>query len=57
MFCGKTLYNPNFNPIEFEGFRNQAGLNVPFSIFTHISEKIHSNINFPLKFVVTFMEF
>ena len=23
----ETLYNPNFNPIEFEGFRNQAGLN------------------------------
>ncbi len=23
----KRLNNPNFNPIEFEGFRNQAGLN------------------------------
>ncbi len=23
----KMLNNPNFNPIEFEGFRNQAGLN------------------------------
>ena len=23
----EQLYNPNFNPIEFEGFRNQAGLN------------------------------
>ncbi len=23
----ETIYNPNFNPIEFEGFRNQAGLN------------------------------
>ena len=23
----ETLYNPAFNPIEFEGFRNQAGLN------------------------------
>ena len=23
----ETLHNPNFNPIEFEGFRNQAGLN------------------------------
>ncbi len=23
----ETLYNPNFKPIEFEGFRNQAGLN------------------------------
>ena len=23
----ETLYNPNFNPLEFEGFRNQAGLN------------------------------
>ena len=22
----ETLYNPNFNPLEFEGFRNQAGL-------------------------------
>ena len=23
----ETLYNPNFNPLEFEGFRRQAGLN------------------------------
>lgn len=23
----ETLYNPSFNPLEFEGFRNQAGLN------------------------------
>ena len=23
----ETLYNPNFNPREFEGVRNQAGLN------------------------------
>ena len=23
----ETLYNPNFNPLEFQGFRNQAGLN------------------------------
>ena len=23
----ETLYNPNFNPLEFEGFRMQAGLN------------------------------
>lgn len=23
----EKMYNPNFNPIEFEGFRNQAGLN------------------------------
>ena len=23
----ETLYNPNFNPLEFEGFRSQAGLN------------------------------
>ena len=23
----ETLHNPNFNPLEFEGFRNQAGLN------------------------------
>ncbi|GAA5219716.1 hypothetical protein GCM10025777_03460 [Membranihabitans marinus] len=23
----KTLYNPNFKPLEFEGFRNQSGLN------------------------------
>ena len=23
----ETLYNPNFKPLEFEGFRNQAGLN------------------------------
>lgn len=23
----ETLYNPNFNPIEFEGFRSLAGLN------------------------------
>ena len=23
----EMLNNPNFNPIEFEGFRNQAGLN------------------------------
>ncbi|MBQ9548438.1 MAG: KilA-N domain-containing protein [Bacteroidales bacterium] len=23
----ESLYNPNFNPIEFEGFRKQAGLN------------------------------
>ena len=23
----ETLYNPNFNPLEFEGFRKQAGLN------------------------------
>ena len=23
----ETLYNPNFNPLEFEGFRTQAGLN------------------------------
>ncbi len=23
----EKLYNPNFNPIEFEGFRNRAGLN------------------------------
>ncbi len=23
----KELYNPNFNPLEFEGIKNQAGLN------------------------------
>ncbi len=23
----ETLYNPSFNPLEFEGFRKQAGLN------------------------------
>jgi hypothetical protein len=23
----ETIYNPNFKPLEFEGFRNQAGLN------------------------------
>ena len=23
----ETLYNPNFNPLEFEGFRRNAGLN------------------------------
>ena len=23
----ERLYNPNFNPLEFEGFRNEAGLN------------------------------
>ena len=23
----ETLYNPNFTPLEFEGFRTQAGLN------------------------------
>ena len=23
----ESLYNPNFNPIEFEGFRKEAGLN------------------------------
>ena len=23
----ESLYNPNFNPLEFEGFRKQAGLN------------------------------
>ena len=23
----ETLHNPNFNPLEFEGVRNQAGLN------------------------------
>ncbi|WP_224747035.1 KilA-N domain-containing protein [Pelovirga terrestris] len=23
----ETLYNPNFKPLEFEGFRKQAGLN------------------------------
>jgi len=23
----ETLYNPNFNPLEFEGFRSQAGMN------------------------------
>jgi len=23
----ETLHNPNFNPLEFEGFRRQAGLN------------------------------
>ena len=23
----ESLYNPNFNPIEFEGFRKDAGLN------------------------------
>lgn len=23
----ESLHNPNFNPIEFEGFRNQAGAN------------------------------
>lgn len=23
----QTLYNPDFNPLEFEGFRTQAGLN------------------------------
>ncbi len=28
----ETLYNPNFNPLEFEGFRKQAGLNA-FSSF------------------------
>ena len=24
----EQLTNPDFNPIEFEGFRNQAGLNI-----------------------------
>lgn len=23
----ESLYNPNFNPLEFEGFRKEAGLN------------------------------
>ena len=23
----KTIYNPNFKPVEFDGFRKQAGLN------------------------------
>ncbi len=23
----ETLYNPDFNPLEFEGFRQQSGLN------------------------------
>ena len=23
----ETLYNPDFNPLEFEGFRHEAGLN------------------------------
>jgi len=23
----ETMYNPNFKPLEFDGFRNQAGLN------------------------------
>ena len=23
----ETLHNPNFNPLEFEGFRSQAGMN------------------------------
>jgi hypothetical protein len=23
----ETLYNPDFKPLEFEGFRNQTGLN------------------------------
>ena len=23
----ETLHNPNFNPLEFEGFRKEAGLN------------------------------
>ena len=24
----ESLYNPSFNPIEFEGFRKEAGLNI-----------------------------
>ena len=30
IFLCEMLNNPNFNPIGFEGFRNQAGLNAVF---------------------------
>ena len=33
----ETLYNPNFKPIEFEGFKKEAGLNS----FTISPQNIH----------------
>lgn len=37
----ETLHNPEFNPVEFEGFRNQAGLNT----FTMSPQKWISSVN------------
>ena len=33
----ETLNNPNFNPLEFEGFRKQAGLNA-FTLFHKLNQ-------------------
>ena len=38
----ETLYNPNFNPLEFEGFRNQAGLNAFTLSATQWTEKTNA---------------
>ena len=36
----EQLYNPLFNPLEFEGFRKEAGLNA----FTHYSSNMVTNL-------------
>ena len=40
----ETLYNPDFKPLEFEGFRNQAGLNT----FTLSPQKWINTTKLPL---------
>ena len=39
----ETLYNPNFNPLEFEGFRNQAGLITSIEI-AELTGKMHKHV-------------
>lgn len=40
----ETLYNPDFNPFEFEGFRKEAGLNA-FTSYQTQSDSNSSNGN------------
>lgn len=40
----ETLYNPDFNPFEFEGFRKEAGLNA-FTPYQTQSDSNSSNGN------------
>ena len=39
----ETLYNPNFNPLEFEGVRNQAGLITSIEI-AELTGKMHKHV-------------